>query len=187
LIPAPEHSEKRIIISPHGDLDSSLINHVGNRVSGRFGYRTEVRSLLKEIDFALDSSRKQYYSTKILERLAGLAPVHAVKVLSICEVDLFIPILTYVYGEAQLGGKACIISTFRLNDELPAINGQDSYRQRIAKEAIHELGHTFNLRHCPDRSCGMHYCRTLRDVDSKSEEFCRYCRVLLDDELKRLS
>ena len=57
---------------------------------------------------------------------------------------------------------------------------------RIGKEIIHELGHTFNLRHCEDQSCIMHYCRTELDVDRKSEHMCRYCKVLLSDECKRL-
>jgi len=100
-------------------------------------------------------------------------------------VDLFIPILTHVYGEAQLGGKACIISTHRLQEGICTNAGFKTYHCRILKEAIHELGHTFNLRHCPDHTCIMHYCRSIRDVDRKLERLCRYCRILLEDEIKR--
>jgi archaemetzincin len=92
-----------------------------------------------------------------------------------------------VYGEAQLGGKACIISTHRLNEGLFATGGLMAYRSRLLKEAIHELGHTFNLRHCTDHSCIMHYCRRISDVDRKSDDLCRYCRIMLDDEIKRLA
>ncbi|MFC1869037.1 archaemetzincin family Zn-dependent metalloprotease [Thermodesulfobacteriota bacterium] len=176
----------KIVISPIGDLDRTFIKRVGKGVSQRFGYEIEIISLLNDIDFAFDPSRNQFYSSTILESLATLAPLQAIKVLAICEVDLFIPILTHVYGEAQLGGKACIISTYRLNDGLPPINPQKNYYQRATKEAIHELGHTFNLRHCKDQSCGMHYCRTVKDVDIKSDHFCRYCRVLFEDDIKRL-
>ena len=183
MITPPEHS---IIISPIGDLDSSLIKKISKEVSQKFGYRTETISLLQDVEFALDPVRKQYNSSIILKKLADIAPIQTIKVLAICKVDLFIPILTHVYGEAQLGGKACIISTHRLNNGLPPINPQKSYRVRVIKEAIHELGHTFKLRHCKDQSCGMHYCRTVRDVDNKSEQFCRYCKILLEDEIKRL-
>ena len=152
-----------------------------------FGCRTEIIPILSDLNFAFDTGRKQYHSTPILERLAGDAPSHAFKVLAITRVDLFIPILTHVYGEAQLGGKACIISTYRLRDGLPPMNPQEVFQCRIIKEAIHELGHTYKLRHCPDRSCIMHYCRTIEDVDKKSNQLCRYCRVLLDDELKKMN
>ncbi|MFC1533877.1 archaemetzincin family Zn-dependent metalloprotease [Thermodesulfobacteriota bacterium] len=178
--------EHTIVISPVGDLDLKLIEQVRKRVSQKFGYGTVILSLLQDMEFALDPARDQHYSTKILERLAGLAPQNAIKLIAICDVDLFIPILTHVYGEAQLGGKACIISTYRLNQGMPPINAQKTFHQRVIKEAIHELGHTFNLRHCHDKSCGMHYCHEVRDVDNKSEQFCRYCKILLEDEIKRL-
>ena len=179
-------SEHSILISPIGDLDSGLIEQVGETVTKSFGYPTEGISLIEKLDFALDPARNQYYSTSILEKLDDLAPLRAIKLLAICEVDLFIPILTHVFGEAQLGGRVCIISTFRLNEGLPPINTSRTYAQRIIKEAIHELGHTFRLRHCNDKSCSMHYCRTIKDVDNKTNEFCRYCKILLEDEIKRL-
>ncbi|MBW1821725.1 MAG: hypothetical protein JRI92_08155 [Deltaproteobacteria bacterium] len=101
-------------------------------------------------------------------------------------MDLFIPILTHVYGEAQLGGTACIISTHRLVEGLSLVADKDTYYGRVVKEAVHELGHTFKLRHCKDNACIMHYCRSIKDVDRKSEQLCRYCKTLLDDEMKRI-
>jgi archaemetzincin len=71
-------------------------------------------------------------------------------------------------------------------DGLPALGGEEIFHSRLTKEAIHELGHTFNLRHCKDHSCLMSYCRSEKDVDRKSDSFCRYCKVLLGDENKRL-
>jgi archaemetzincin len=66
------------------------------------------------------------------------------------------------------------------------MNISRKYIDRIVKEAIHELGHTFNLRHCPEDTCIMHYCRNEEDVDRKSDEICRYCKVMLEDEIKRI-
>ncbi|MEJ2098202.1 MAG: archaemetzincin, partial [Deltaproteobacteria bacterium] len=131
-------------------------------------------------------NRNQYHSTPVLEQLAGSAPADAIKVLALVEVDLFIPILTHVYGEAQLGGKACIVSTIRLTEGHSSQNTQEPFQSRIVKEAIHELGHTFNLRHCREHTCLMHYCRNEHDVDRKSDQLCRYCKVLLEDEIKRM-
>ncbi len=175
-----------IIISPIGNPDTNLLNRVRRAIYNIFGYPTEIIPILDEVDFALDPGRNQYHSTPILDELVRNIPYRAAKVLAIAKVDLFIPILTHVYGEAQLGGKACIISTYRLKESLSPLNSHEVYPCRVIKEAIHELGHTFNLRHCRDRSCIMHYCRTVKDVDRKRNQLCRYCSVLLEDELKRL-
>lgn len=180
---SPEHT---IIISPIGDIDSELLREVSKEINQVFSYKTETAPLLREVNFALDPTRAQYHSTPILEKLARLAPFHAIKVIATTHVDLFIPILTHVYGEAQLGGKACVVSTHRLKESISPIKAQEIYRQRVVKEAIHELGHTFGLRHCKYPTCIMHYCRSVQDVDRKSDQLCRYCKILLGDEIKRL-
>jgi len=182
LTAQPEHN---IVISPIGDIDTELSKPISREINRIFGYETDVIPLLQDVDFALDQTRDQYHSTLILEKLSSVAPPGVAKVVAITKVDLFIPILTYVYGEAQLGGKACIISTYRLNEGISPISTQKNYQLRVVKEAIHELGHTFKLRHCPDHTCIMHYCRNVKDVDMKSDQLCRYCNVLLEDETKK--
>jgi archaemetzincin len=188
-VPPPRplaETRPQVLIAPIGAFNAELIRPIGQAIEGLFGYPTVTCSLLQDLGFAFDLEREQYYSTLILEKLAATAPAQALKVLAITTVDLFIPILTYVYGEAQLGGRACIISTYRLDEAPPLDQLNDLARARLVKEALHELGHTFKLRHCPDRGCCMHYCRSLRDVDRKSEHLCRHCLVLLRDEIKRL-
>ena len=176
-----------LVISPIGEVDSAgrLLEHLGVELREFFGHDTEVLPLLEEKDLWLDPLRNQVHSTPILERLSTLCPPEALKILAITRVDLFIPILTHVYGEAQLGGKACILSTYRLTDGLCL--DPEAFHCRIVKEAVHELGHTFNLRHCRDTTCVMHYCRSMKEVDRKSRTLCRYCAVLLKDERKRLA
>jgi archaemetzincin len=181
--------EHTIVISPIKDLDvnGELLGFVRSEIHKVFGFPTEILPLLNEVDLWMDPMRKQYHSTPILETLALLIPSKAVKILAITKVDLFIPILTHVYGEAQLGGKACILSIHRFSDGLFPGTGITTFRSRVVKEAVHELGHTFNLRHCRDPRCTMHYCRSVQEVDRKADQFCRYCAVLLEDEIKRLA
>lgn len=174
-------------MSPIGDMDTDLIDSVCEEVRRIFHLHASVEVLLGNVDFAHDDDRNQYHSTAILEELAALKPPAAMRVLAITAVDLFIPILTYVYGEAQLGGAACVISIHRLAEGLTAATPRHLFLTRAAKEAAHELAHTFNLRHCKDPGCIMHYCRNIRDVDQKQDDLCRYCRVLLNDALKRFS
>jgi archaemetzincin len=183
-------SEKPIlVISPIGrlEVDRGFMEHLGNEIHSVFGYPTDIRPLLDETDLRVDPVRKQYHSTPILEKLTMIGPPDALKVLAITKVDLFIPILTHVYGEAQLGGKSCILSIYRFSKVRALAAGREIFQSRVAKEAVHELGHTFNLRHCRDSTCVMHYCGSVEEVDRKSNQFCRYCRVLLDDEIERLA
>ena len=181
-----EKNQNTVVISPAGVPDRDLIAGISREITLIFGYPTRTEPLLKDLEFALDSGRDQYHSTEILERLARVAARGIFKIVAVVDVDLFIPILTHVYGEAQLGGRACVVSTYRLRQSTPFASGEEAYRQRITKEAVHELGHTFRLRHCKDPSCIMHYCRRVEDVDRKSNRLCRYCRVLLEDEKERL-
>jgi archaemetzincin len=178
-------SEAFIAIAPIGEMKLGWLDSLKSQIRQIYGYPAKVVSILEDVDFALDRERDQFHSTRILEALAAKAPLNAVKVLGITRVDLFIPILTYVFGEAQLGGVACVVSSYRFEKgrggDMAALN------DRMIKEAIHELGHTFKLRHCKETSCIMHYCRSTEDVDRKSGELCRYCRVLVADERKRLS
>lgn len=177
--------EKNILISPIGIIEPSLLKKIGEKVADIFNYPVSVCTLLDDVGFAFSPERDQYNSTTIIKRLSELAPTNYLKVIAICENDLFIPILTYVFGEAQLNGRSCIISTYRLKDTRAFINPEGIFAERIIKEAVHELGHTFNIRHCPDKTCAMHYCRSLEDVDHKEIRMCRYCSIMLEDERKR--
>ncbi len=182
---AVDHSSDYIVISPVGGVSIDMCEQIAHHVQLFFGYQTYVKSLIDNIEFAFDDQRKQYHSTPILTKLTGEAPEGILKILAVTEEDLFIPILTHVYGEAELGGTSCIISTCRLHEI--GLETEETGCKRLIKEAIHELGHTFNLRHCEEKTCIMHYCRTLKDVDFKSNQYCRYCSVLLSDEMKVLS
>ena len=184
--PASEHMSQKakILISPIGDdIPDWIPGSIASEIEKLFGFQTLIGSLMDDIEFAFDVKRNQYYSTPILEELTKKAPEDCMKVLAVTREDLFIPILTHVYGEAQLGGKSSIISISRLIEIFNTEN-MESGNSRIIKEAAHELGHTFDLRHCEDSSCIMHYCRRIEDVDNKSDQFCRYCRVFLSDYIK---
>jgi len=171
-----------LALSPIGAFQEPLITAVAEAVTVAFDCDTTVAPLLTDAEFAFDPRRHQYHSTAILERLAAGAPDHALKIIGLTSVDLFIPILTHVFGEAQLGGRACVVSTCRLLHSTAPRSAEAPYH-RLTKEAVHELGHTFDLRHCPETACVMHFCRSETDVDLKSGRFCRYCRVLLDDAM----
>ena len=179
-------SQNKILISPIGIDEHSILEQLGEKIFGIFGYPVNICELLDDIEFAYSPERHQYNSTLILNKLSETVPADYLKVIAVCKKDLFIPILTYVFGEAQLNGRSCIVSLYRLKDTKAVLNPEGVFAERVIKEAVHELGHTFSIRHCSDNSCVMHYCRSLNDVDNKKISMCRYCSVMLEDEKKRI-
>lgn len=122
---------------------------------------------------AFDPRRQQYSSSRILRWLVERRPDEARKVLAVTDVDLFIPILTFVYGEAQLGGLAALVSMARLAADGGRNRGL--LATRLAKEAVHELGHTFGLIHCSEPRCVMSRSVTILNVDAKGLSLCNNC------------
>ncbi len=128
------------------------------------------------IDTAYDYSRTQYNSTFLIRRLLSLDSNSSSKMLGITSVDLFVPILTYVFGEAQLEGTAGVMSTYRLDETIYGLPPDPvKLFERSMKEAVHELGHTFGLLHCKNFNCAMHASTTVDDVDVKGATLCDEC------------
>jgi archaemetzincin len=86
------------------------------------------------------------------------------------------PVLTFVFGEAQLGGRAAIVSTARLvpPNNSPA-RGGGLLLARLTKEVVHELGHSFGLVHCDRSHCAMSRSSSLLEVDAKGGGLCYAC------------
>lgn len=125
---------------------------------------------------AFDGSRGQYNSTSLLAQLLDEPTATEGRILGVASVDLFIPILTHVFGEAQLGGRAAVVSSYRLDNRHYGLPRNDSVLlDRLVKEAVHELGHTYGLVHCDDSSCVMHSSTYVEDIDNKSGSFCSVC------------
>jgi archaemetzincin len=132
------------------------------------------------IDFAYDAGRRQYSSIAVLEMLLRLCPGDAGKLLAVTGRDLFVPVLTFVYGQAQLSGRVAVFSLARLRQEFYGLTpNREALEERAAKEALHETGHLFGLVHCADRSCAMSLATNIGQIDSKQAAFCAPCRARL--------
>jgi len=129
---------------------------------------------------SLEAGRNQHSSTKILKEMLREVPPDALKILGVTDRDLCIPILTYVFGEAQLGGTVGVVSLARLRQEFHGLeSNRPLFLERARKESLHELGHTFGLIHCKSRECVMYLSNTVGDVDAKGRNFCRYCHTMM--------
>lgn len=124
-----------------------------------------------------DPGRRQYDGTKLLKAVDMLSPPDSVKNLGLFSVDLFIPILTYIFGQAYLGGRTGIVSTYRLKNELYGLRQDERLlRSRFKKVCIHELGHSFGLVHCHTPLCVMQPGTYVEDIDLKEQHLCNDCR-----------
>ena len=160
-----------------GPMDRDVLDRVREEVEATFHFPARLVAANGLPPECLDPERRQHSSTRILRWLLSGVPPGAAKVLGITDVDLCIPVLTFVFGEAQLNGPAAVVSTARLRltfDEQPAPSALMEVRLR--KECLHELGHTFGLVHCPDAACAMSRSNSVLDVDQKRAGFCRDCR-----------
>ena len=127
--------------------------------------------------------RGQYNSTSLLEKLLETDNSNAGKLLGVADVDLFIPVLTFVFGEAQLGNRGALMSVHRLRQQFYGLPGDERvFYERCEKEAVHELGHAFGLVHCKYFECVMHYSNSIEQVDLKSNEFCKTCGAILSNK-----
>jgi archaemetzincin len=123
-----------------------------------------------------DAKRAQYLSVEIMKAVARTRPSDAIRILGVTAVDLTIPMLTFVFGQAQLDGPVALLSFCRLRQEFYGLPGEDGLlRERVIKEVLHELGHTFGLTHCAKATCAMSLATHIGLVDNKEERFCADC------------
>ncbi len=142
---------------------------------------------LKPVDVEIDLNvyyapeRRQYHATLIIARLLRQLPDTKSKIVGITSLDLFIPVLTFVFGQSQLNGPGAVVSTHRLHNEFYGLPADEHLLQtRTVKEVVHELGHAFGLVHCPDYRCVMKASTYVEDVDLKEAGFCSSCRTELE-------
>lgn len=136
---------------------------------------------------AHDAHRGQHDATTLLRAALPLCPRDATRVLVVTEYDIFIPMLTFIFGQAQVNGPAAILSLARLRQEfygLPAL--RELFLERALKEIVHELGHTFGLVHCADRTCAMSLSINVTNIDVKRSELCAACADTLTGRLRAM-
>jgi archaemetzincin len=177
----------RLHILPLRFADKNLLISLMFVLESSFKIPVVISSNSFSLDGGMDLLREQYNSTWILTELLKSEPEESCRILGVTSVDLFIPVLTYVFGEAQLDGKAAVVSIYRLRDELYGLpKNPEKLKTRLGKEAVHELGHTFGLVHCQDPGCVMYTSTYAEEIDFKSKEFCSSCSFLLEKKKEDL-
>ncbi len=166
-----------IYVAPILRPADGAVSHILRRLPEIFGIPAEAVASRIDLRGTFNSARRQYQSAAILTELLGRLPSPDSKLIGVTDVDLYIPVLTFVFGEAQLNGAVALASSHRLHNSFYGLpEDDDLFLERLEKEVVHELGHTFNLRHCDHYACVMHSSTFVEDIDLKRSEFCGECR-----------
>ena len=167
---------KLLQLLPIGKVDDGLLKDLRPAVEETFRVHCKVLPVRLDPEFAFHGERQQYHSSEILHRMQSLLTEDSWRMLGIAAVDLYIPILTFVFGEAQLGGGSAIVSYHRLTQEFYGLPPDlDLLANRLLIESVHELGHTLHLTHCDDFRCVMAPSHAVEWIDIKDSGFCEDC------------
>ncbi len=171
-----------------GDIDAELCRSVAESLSATFKTPCEVLPQVLDPAFAYHGERLQYHSSELLHRMQSSLRPETWRLLGLTAVDLYIPILTFVFGEAQMGGPCALASAYRLRPDVYGMSPDPAtLRERLLKEAIHELGHTLDLTHCEDYRCAMASSHSVERIDLKEANLCVQCRQHVAPALLSLS
>jgi archaemetzincin len=175
---------RHIGVVPIGGIASIIPRIVAAHVVGYFRVEARVTPRLRLPENAYDRQRLQYDAAVVLKEFNHARFQKYEKVIGVTDRDLFIPLFTHVFGEAQQGGTHALVSAYRLMNRPGASTvPTPQVLERTAKVALHELGHLYNLHHCMDANCLMHFSGGKQDLDRTPMYFCRYCWLSLRDIL----
>jgi archaemetzincin len=165
----------KITLRPLGSVADGTMEKLKDRVGSTFHCPVEIEAGFGDLAQAYDPERKQYHSSKLLTSLKKLERDE--RVVGVADVDLYVPRLNFVFGEADVVSGTAIVSLCRLRQEYYGLAPDDAlFLKRATKEIVHELGHTCGLGHCSNNKCVMHFSNSLADTDLKEAHFCSMCR-----------
>ncbi|MDR3764814.1 MAG: archaemetzincin [Acidobacteriota bacterium] len=173
---------KVLQLLPIGGPHGPLMDWLREELSEAFHIPCEVINPPLRPDFAFHSERGQYHSSELLARMQQHVTWRTWRVLGVTPVDLYIPILTFVFGEAQMGGKCSVVSYSRLRQEFYGLPADTNVlARRLLVESVHELGHTLDLHHCDNYQCVMSSSHAVEWIDIKDHRFCQECAARARD------
>jgi archaemetzincin len=174
-----------IAVVPLGRVEEDVLLVVADSLQGILRVPVDVWGAMPIPEEAFMRARNQYNAMAIIRYLAENHSDSSLKVLGIMDRDICNPIITYVFGEAYMGGRAAVMSSARLGANASGEPvSREQFLDRVVKVALHEIGHTFNIPHCHTGRCVMRASNNLIELDDKLNYLCDYCEIFLSDAVK---
>ena len=168
--------KKRIGVVPLGEVPALSVKIITANITAYYKCPADVLPMQPVPASAFDEARLKYDAGMVINRLDELDFGDYFKIVGVMSQDIYIPIFNYVYGQAVQGGGLALISLFRLGRNADGSSPSSSlFYERAAKVALHELGHLFNLFHCNENNCVMHFTGGIDDLDRIPFYLCRDC------------
>jgi archaemetzincin len=167
----------RIGVAAFDEIEAMIFEAIAGCLAAELEAEVRVAPGRWDAGPAYNEARKQYSAPALLKMLLEKSGARGEdRLLGVTRRDLYIPMLSFVYGQAQLDGRAAVISLARLEPEFYGLAANGALvAERAAKEALHETGHTLGLVHCGDASCAMALSTNLRQLDLKRAALCAAC------------
>lgn len=170
-----DRTPKSLALVPLGKVESTALKSLKSRLEATLPVVVSIGPSVALPTEAYTKPRNRYRADKLLVWLAKHD--RADIVLGVTNVDISTSVLGHddwgVFGRGYCPGRAAVVSSFQLGKK----GGVDP-RERLERVAIHEVGHTLGLPHCP-RACIMADAKgKIKSVDTHSE-FCGDCRTKL--------
>ena len=171
------NESQNITLISFGYFEKDFLVKIADAVKQEFLCTVNLKEGRIELSDFYDPGRRQYDGIQLLKAVDSIFPSESIKTVGLFNVDLFIPILTYIFGQAYLRGRTGIASTYRLRNELYGMKqNEELLNDRFRKVCIHELGHAFGLIHCHVPACVMKSSTYVEDIDLKDQNLCNKCR-----------
>ncbi|HEX16473.1 MAG TPA: hypothetical protein ENF44_05065 [Deltaproteobacteria bacterium] len=163
----------KIYLVPFGEIEEGVLEHLVKTLPGVLGYETAKLLSRPYPGRSYDPFRRQYRGEAFLEALPQGGPDRYV---GLVEADLYVPPLNFIFGLADRATGRAVVALPRLRQEFYGLRpDRERFLERVVKEVLHELGHTWQLGHCPNPLCVMHFSNSLADTDRKEPRYCPRC------------
>ena len=164
-----------VVAIPIGDVKDALsaLGAVSPQISFQIG------PAIDPPEEGYSRMRRQYQGRAFLDAIRGFS---GHRVIGLTDADMYEGDLNFIFGLAEINGRVCVVSTARLRH--PSIT---IFHERVKKEVLHELGHTFGLHHCKSSRCVMRFSNTLAEVDAKGVSFCPDCLTIWNNAIRLVS
>lgn len=172
----PEGSARSLQLLLVGPAPPLPSGELAARLSRRVAIPCEAETRLQPAELARVPGREQVDADRLLERIETWPAAPGTLLVGLTSLDLAIPIFTFVFGRARVGGRAAVVSSARLDPRFYGLPGDAELAvRRMLLEVLHELGHVAGLRHCDTALCLMRFAGSVEQADARGAGFCRRC------------